>query len=104
MDLLLVAIRGIIGKAILGSSMRFTQLCRLTVATILLVLPAFGDGALSSRPGISGETRMQLIRIINAEYVFVRKAFPLGQKGLVMKESGEISPNDTQLRQLLARY
>src|SRR5438874_342022 len=105
MDLLLVAIRGIIGRTIPGSLMRFTPLCRFILVSTLLVLPVFGDGTFSSRPAISGETRMQLIRILNAEYVFVRKPFPLGQKGLVMKEeSGDISPNDMQLRQLLARY
>lgn len=47
---------------------------------------------------------MQMIRLLNAEYVFVRKPFPIGEKGLVIKESGDISPNETQLRQLLARY
>ena len=71
----------------------------------LIALPVFGDNSLSaSRPEITGQTRMQMIRLLNAEYAFVRLPFPRGEKGLELKETGEMSPKDSELRQQLARY
>jgi hypothetical protein len=51
---------------------------------------------------MSTETRFQVIRMINAETVFVRKPFPMGEKGLTIK-NGVISPNDEQLNFMLAQ-
>src|SRR5260370_28716104 len=59
--------------------------------------PPDGQG----RP-MSQETRFNVIRMINAETVFVRKPFPVGEKGLVIK-NGVITPNDEQLNFMLAQ-
>lgn len=49
------------------------------------------------------ETRMLVIRSLNAEFVFVRKPFPMGQKGLVLK-NGAVTPDEQQLQILAAQY
>jgi hypothetical protein len=40
------------------------------------------------------ETRMQMIRLLNAEYAWVRKSFPRGDKGLTLKSDGALSPSE----------
>src|SRR5579859_621713 len=55
----------------------------------------------ASRP-MSQQTRFELIRGLTAERVFVRKPFPIGEKGLMIKD-GVVSPNDEQLNFLLAQ-
>jgi hypothetical protein len=52
---------------------------------------------------MTNETRMLVIRSLNAEFVFVRKPFPMGQKGLVLKD-GAVTPDDQQLQMLFAEY
>lgn len=59
-----------------------------------------GDSA-TDRP-ISTATRFDIIRGLNAEFVFIRKPFPMGGKGLTIK-NGVISPNDEQLNFMLAQ-
>ena len=54
-------------------------------------------------PKITKETRFMLIRGLNAERVFVRKVFPLGEKGLTIK-NGVVTPDDGQLRFMAAQY
>lgn len=51
---------------------------------------------------MSADTRYQLIRLLNAEWVFVRKPFPQGETGLTMNAKGEISPTGQKLVQLVA--
>ena len=52
---------------------------------------------------ISTATRMNLIRGLNAEFVFVRAMFPMGTKGLVLR-NGQLSPNADQIRAMVAQY
>jgi hypothetical protein len=47
--------------------------------------------------------RQQLIRSLNAEPVFVKKIFPMGQKGLRI-EDGKITPNDAEVQQMIADF
>jgi hypothetical protein len=51
---------------------------------------------------LSKEGRIQIIRGLNAEFVFVRKMFPMGNTGLRIKD-GEVTPADDQLRFLVAQ-
>jgi len=51
---------------------------------------------------MSQETKYVIIRGLNAERVFIRKPFPMGDKGLIIK-SGVVTPNDEQLNFLLAQ-
>jgi hypothetical protein len=56
-----------------------------------------------SKEPITKETRMMVMRSLNAETVFARKALPLGQRGVILKD-GRLSPPDRQLAMLVATY
>jgi len=55
------------------------------------------------RPPITKQTRMLVIRSLNAESVFVRKPFPMGLQGLTLKD-GKVTPDDHQIQMLIAQY
>ncbi len=58
----------------------------------------------ASRPQpITPEDRMLLIRSLNAEFVFVRHVFPMGNKGLTIK-NGAVSPSEQDIQQLVMQY
>ena len=47
------------------------------------------------------ETRMSVMRVLNAELVYIRTPFPMGEKGLRLRD-GVISPSGETLQNLLA--
>src|SRR3954468_22202681 len=73
----------------------------------LIALSALADDQKPTAPApigskhITTESRMSLIRGLEAEFVFLRRTFPMGEKGLTVKRSGEVSPDAAQLRQLV---
>jgi len=54
-------------------------------------------------PRISRQTRLEIIRDFETQLVYARTAFPMGLKGLRLKE-GVITPNGTELQQVLTIY
>lgn len=52
---------------------------------------------------MSKETRLQIIRDFETQIVYSRQAFPMGAKGLILKD-GATTPNGQQLQQLLALW
>jgi hypothetical protein len=52
---------------------------------------------------MSKQTRMDLIRAFNFELVYVRSPFPMGKKGLTLK-NGDVSPNGEELQNMLAMW
>jgi len=54
-------------------------------------------------PHITKQTRMDLVRAFNAELVYIRSPFPMGKKGLAVK-NGVISPSAQELQQLIAMW
>jgi hypothetical protein len=56
-----------------------------------------------SKEPMTKQTRMLVVRSLNAETVFARKALPLGQRGVVLKD-GRLSPADRELGLLVATY
>jgi hypothetical protein len=80
---------------------------------LLLVLSVLGTCALaddqapktsnSRPPKISKQTRMELVRILNAELVYVRSPFPMGREGLKLR-NGAVTPSGAELQQLVAMY
>ena len=48
-------------------------------------------------PPMSKQTRLDLIRAFEAELVYIRSPFPMGRKGLTVK-NGEVSPSGAELR------
>jgi hypothetical protein len=82
--------------------------------TLLLLLALFALGTISvadskpaappkDAPHLSNEARVTLIRSLSAEQVFVRKPFPMGRKGLTIKD-GTVSPSDGELQMMTAAY
>ena len=55
----------------------------------------------SPPPHLSKQTRMDLIRILTSELVYIRTSFPMGKTGLTLK-NGVVSPSGAELQQDLA--
>jgi hypothetical protein len=47
---------------------------------------------------------MQLIRVMDAEFVHVRKYFPVGDKSMVIGDDGSVKPGDAQLYRMAQTY
>src|SRR5438067_8073292 len=86
-----------------GSAMRPKPIAVavLLVATAILRADSKPKAQEGERP-ISTITRLNLIRGLNAEFVFVRSAFPMGTKGLVLR-NGQLSPTANKVGPRLAR-
>ena len=69
----------------------------LVLLFILSPLGFAGDKPANGPQPMTSQTRMQMIRLLNAEYVFARKPFPMGQKGLTIRPDGKLSVNDSEL-------
>ncbi len=52
---------------------------------------------------LNQQARMDLVRGLNAELVFVRRPFPMGPKGLTIKD-GKVSPSEEQVQRMIAGY
>src|SRR5438477_2756479 len=52
---------------------------------------------------ISKQTRMELVRLVNAELVYVRSTFPMGKDGLKLR-NGVVTPSGPQLAQMMAMW
>ncbi len=61
--------------------------------------PQLRAADLENRPKLSNETRLQLIQLMDAEFVHVRKYFPLGDKSIVINPQGQVNPSDAALFQ-----
>ena len=83
--------------------------CRTTllICASLIAPIAFGQTPSASKssppPHLSTQTREDLIRAFNAELVFIRTPFPMGNKGLTLKD-GVISPSGAELQRLMALW
>lgn len=79
---------------------------RSSLIKLVLLTLAFGGSASADQtaPKISKQTRMELMRVMNAEFAFARASFPRGEKGLVLRANGKLSPGPDELRSLLASY
>jgi len=74
------------------------------MATLLVSGAVAGTKDNQKVPPISDKTRVEIVRLLNAEYVWVRKPFPMGEKGLSINPNGEVTPGDSEIRQLVAKY
>jgi hypothetical protein len=72
--------------------------------SLLLLLCACASAQKTSPPAhLSKETRLDLIHVFNAEIVYIRAQFPMGKKGLAIKD-GVVSPSGEELQKLLALW
>jgi hypothetical protein len=80
---------------------------RSTLAILALLIgamPLLADNRrASSAPEMTPQTRIALIRGLNAELVFIRRPFPMGQKGLTIKD-GKVSPSEEEVQRMIAGY
>ena len=78
-----------------------------TLFVILLTLVALDQASDSKTPGalppMSSQNRMDLIRAFNSELVYIRAPFPMGKKGLTLKD-GKVSPSGAELDQMMAMW
>src|SRR5438270_5506289 len=59
---------------------------------------------LDGRQNLNDGTKMQLIRVLDAEFVHVRKNLPVGEKDLVIAPDGLVKPGDAQLYRMAQTY
>jgi hypothetical protein len=59
--------------------------------------PQLKPADLDSRQPLNDATKMQLIRVMDAEFVHVRKYFPVGDKSMTIGPDGLVRPGDAQL-------
>jgi hypothetical protein len=57
----------------------------------------------SAAAKMSEPTRMMVIRGLNAELVFIRRPFPMGQKGLSIRD-GKVSPSEQEVERMIAGF
>src|SRR5205809_7841296 len=81
---------------------RFAAL--LLAIPLLLATGRAGDNTKQVSGRITKEQRMEVIRGLNAELAFARTAFPMGTKGLILKDGVVVSPTQGELQQLLADF
>jgi len=61
--------------------------------------PHLKPADLDERQPVSNTTRMQLIRLLDAEFVHTRKYIPVGDKTVVIADDGTVRPGDAALFQ-----
>jgi hypothetical protein len=61
------------------------------------------DEKSSPPPHMTSQTRMELVRGFESELVYIRTQFPMGNKGLALKD-GALSPNGVELQRLLVTW
>jgi len=76
-------------------------------AAALVLLPvAMADNKSASQPSsqhMSPDTRVAVIRALNAELVYVRRPFPMGTKGLTLRAGGKVTPDGDELLGLVTQ-
>src|SRR5262249_54085269 len=77
---------------------------RLVPAFIsFLLMASLATAAQTKPPHISKQTRMDMVRGFNSELVYIRSPFPMGKKGLTLKD-GKLSPSGQELQQMMAMW
>jgi hypothetical protein len=84
-----------------------TRLCSTAFLVSALALsPAFAAGSPDNHSNqttsrISTEQRIDLVRGLQSEFIFIRRTFPMGLKGLTIKD-GKITPDENGVRNAVA--
>jgi hypothetical protein len=82
---------------------RATPLLFLPLWASLAVAGDQGANSPAQAPRISKQTRLELIHLLNAELVYVRSPFPMGQQGLKLRD-GVVTPSGSELQGSMAMY
>ena len=59
---------------------------------------------LQGRPPVTKQTRLELIRTMQAEFGFAKKLIPKGDKGLQLTSAGQVTPDDQSVAMQVATY
>ena len=87
--------------------MSFRRLAPLFAAVLLLSVNVVADPQAAPKPvgePMSRETRLLVIRSLNAEFVFVRRPLPQGQKAITIKDGHIVAPTEDEIARSLATY
>ncbi|MGH9492645.1 MAG: hypothetical protein ACRD2K_04010 [Terriglobales bacterium] len=79
----------------------------LAATILVLACVAVADNKSAPQPSaqpMSGNTRFAVIRALEAERVYVRRPFPMGQKGLTLHASGKVTPDGAELWGLVTQH
>jgi hypothetical protein len=79
-----------------------TRLRTLVPLLAILLVSVYSQADKKSQK-ISDVGRQMLVRNLNAESVFIKKTFPMGQKGLRI-ENGEVKPSDEEIQRMIADF
>jgi hypothetical protein len=76
-------------------------------ALLVLALSAWADSKSADsksvqREPLSQQTRFYIIRGLQSELAFARRPFPMGTKGLTLREDGTVTPSGAQLEKEMA--
>ncbi len=66
--------------------------------------PHLKPADLDNRQSLNDGTKLQLIRVMDAEFVHVRKYFPVGDKSMTIGPDGMVRPGDAQLFKMAQTY
>src|SRR5947209_2064831 len=66
--------------------------------------PHLKPADLDGRQSLNDGTKLQLIRVLDAEFAHVRKYFPVGDKSMVIAPDGSIKPGDATLFRMAQSY
>jgi hypothetical protein len=80
-----------------------SSLLRLAPIVLALAATTYADNTPLPTAPMSKETRMSVIRTLNAELVYIRTPFPMGEKGLHLR-NGVVTPSGQALESLLAMF
>ena len=75
------------------------------LATVFLVLISVNVMLVSEqRPAITKDTRYQLIRLMNAEYAWLKQSLPHSEKGIRIHPDGKIDPHGRDFQFEMAKF
>ena len=87
------------------------MVARRSAALLLIVPLLLANAWAKSKPQtpqpsqqLTKEERLEIIRGLSAELCFARVQFPMGKKGLVLKDGKVVSPTPEELRQMLVDW
>jgi hypothetical protein len=88
-----------------GCCMKYVRLPALLLSLTVLLPGAFaGDQQPAAKPPkMTKQTRMEIVRLVNAELVYVRSPFPMGKDGLKLRD-GVVTPSGAELAQMMAMW
>ncbi|MFY9560556.1 MAG: hypothetical protein WAQ52_10010 [Terriglobales bacterium] len=76
---------------------------RFPLFVVLLICPVWTFADSTPPPRMSKQTRQEIVRVFNAELVYVRTNFPMGKTGLKLKK-GVLTPTGDDLQHLMSLW